>query len=297
MAHIDPVRLIISGKAKLVGVIGYPVEHTMSPPMHNAAFSELGMDAVYVPMAAAPDSLNTAVAGLVAAGFVGVNVTIPHKVAALELADEVSESASMVGAVNTLHFVDGQIKGFNTDGPGFLNSLSLAEVEPSEATVTVLGSGGAARSIILHLAAAGAARINVVNRTVEKAVHLADLVNKRFNGSNGGVVKAYPWSESELKRCLAQSQLLVNTTPVGMSSYMPDASPVNEDWLHPDLVVYDTVYNPLETKLLQQARRRGCRVISGAEMLVMQGAESFRIWFNRKPPVDVMRKALLRCLT
>ncbi len=296
MAQVDPVALKISGKAKLVGVLGYPVEHSLSPPMQNAAVAAAGIDAVYIPMAVAPDDLGTVVNGLRAAGFVGVNVTIPHKVNALRLVDELSASAEMVGAVNTLHFVEDKVLGYNTDGTGFLQSLAVAGVEPAGLTVTVLGAGGAARSIALHLAMAGVERINLINRTYDKAGELAAVVNSHLGTNPHSVARPHPWDERSLRECLSHSQLLVNTTPVGMSSHSPGQSPVQTQWLHQELVVYDTVYNPLRTELIQQAEQAGCLALSGSEMLVMQGAESFRIWFGQEPNVDEMRRALLRAL-
>lgn len=298
------VTPMITGKAKLVGVIGFPIEHSLSPSMHNAALAKGGFDAVYVPIEVAPDDLERVVLGLKAAGFVGINVTIPHKVAVMQFVDEVSPEAALVGAVNTLHFVDGKIKGYNTDGIGFLQSLTHAGVNPRDCVVTIFGAGGAARPIALHLASAGARHVYIVNRSFDKATALARAVNARHSalasergrGSLPDVAEPVKWDDNRVGACVLSSNLVVNATPLGMSSYAPDQSPMDESWFHPGLVVYDTVYNPLETRLLADARAHGCRVISGVEMLVRQGAEAFRIWFGEPPDISAMRETVLACL-
>lgn len=291
---------MITGKTKLLGVIGFPVAHSLSPPMHNAALAKSGLDAAYVPLEVAPENLERAVLGLQAAGFVGVNVTIPHKVAVMQYVDELSPEASMVGAVNTLHFVAGKIKGYNTDGIGFLQSLTDAGVDPQACVAVIFGAGGAARPVALHLASAGVKRLYIVNRSFDKAVSLANAVNSMVLSGTGckseradGLAIPVPWEEERVAECVLTANLVVNVTPLGMSGYAPDVSPLQDDWLHSELVVYDTVYNPLETKLLASARAHGCRTISGVEMLVRQGAESFRIWFGQSPDISVMREAVL----
>ncbi len=305
----------IGGRTRLVGIVGWPVEHSLSPAMHNAAFAALGLDWAYVPLPVAPARVDEAVRGLRALGFAGANVTIPHKQAVMSQLDEVSGAARAIGAVNTIVVREGRLLGENTDWLGFLASLREAGFEPKGKRALVLGAGGAARAVVYALASVGV-EVAVVNRTPERveilARELMELGGTQGNsGELGGIAEntdGVPRSSSEFLRVPIQTaptiqaaldlvngiHLVVNTTPVGMWPRV-DASPWPEEVLLPSgAAVCDLVYNPLETQLLQRARAAGCQVIDGLGMLVHQGAAAFEMWTGVKAPVEVMRRALMR---
>ena len=277
----------LNGQTKLVGVMGWPVEHSLSPQMHNAAFAALGYNCCYVPLAVRPDHLPQAVAGLRALGFVGSNVTVPHKQGVWACVDEVSEDAQAVSAVNTLIRRDDQWIGGNSDIPGFLMSLEEEGFHPQDRHALVLGAGGAARGIVYALARAGA-KVTLLNRTVERG---EALVNEMAKLLPGGSFEARPLLPQEIEMARDHANLLVNTTPVGMWPHT-EASPWPEGLPFPShLTVFDLVYNPLRTRLLAQAQEAGAQAIGGLKMLVYQGAISFQWWFGAMPPTDVMYRA------
>lgn len=277
-----PVR----GTTRVVGVFGYPVKHSASPPMHNAAFAALGMDWVYVPFTVAPEAIEAALAGVRALGLAGVNVTVPLKELIAPHLDDVSLRARAIGAVNTVVNDNGRLLGDSTDGPGFLAALAAADVVVAGSTVVVLGAGGSARAIVYALAEAGA-RVVVANRNVERAQTLA----REFSGL--GLIEAIPLQEDRLRTALEGAAVLVNTTSVGMHPSEDEMPPVQADALTPSLFVSDLIYNPPETRLLALATERGCRTQNGVEMLVQQGALAFSRWTGvARPPIEVMRRAV-----
>lgn len=278
---------MLSAKTRVVGLLGYPVSHSFSPFIHNAAFRALGLDLVYLAFGVEPSALPAAVAGIRALGFAGANVTIPHKESIMGLLDEIDPLARLIGAVNTIGIREGKLVGYNTDGSGFRRSLQEAGVDPAGKRVLVLGAGGAARAVAFTLARAGCAALILVNRTLERARELARALEE----SSPAPVDILPWEDRALAGVLPEVELIINTTSVGMSPHR-DEVPLNPDLLQPHHLVYDLVYNPPETKLLELARRRGCRVISGLSMLLYQGAEAFTLWTGREAPLDVMRKTL-----
>jgi len=281
----------ITGRTKIVGVIGDPVEHSCSPPMHNAAFREMGMDYVYVPFRVRPEQLPTAVDGFKALNFTGINVTLPHKKAMLPLMDSVSREAELIGAVNTLVFKDDMVEGHNTDARGFIASLREEGVSSvSRMKVVVLGAGGGAQAVVVGLALEGADRITIANRTGQKAVHLAETIG----GKTGVPVEGISLDDERLPERLSDSDLLVSTITAGMDPSIPLV--IDSDWLHKDLIVYDIVYTPPETNLLKAAAERGSRAIGGMGMLVHQGAISFQLWTGKQPSVKTMRRALAEAL-
>lgn len=284
-----------SGRTRVVGLIGWPTTHSLSPAMHNAAFAALGLDWCYVPLPVHPSRLPEAVRGLAALGFRGVNVTVPHKEAVLALVTHASEDAAALGAVNTLLFEAGDaaappaIVGENTDHTGFLAALEHAGWNPGACRhAVVVGAGGAARAVVYALRRASAARITLLNRTVERARALA----LRF----GPGVEALPLEHEALVEYAHRADLLVQTTPVGTWPHVHDTIWPEDAPIPKDLCVFDLVYNPLETRLLRQASASGARAIGGLEMLVQQGARSFLLWTGQDPPIDVMRAACLRAL-
>ncbi len=280
----------LSAKTTLVGLIGWPVGHSVSPAMHNAAFAALGLDWRYVPLPvdpALPGAVGDAVRGMRAMGMSGINVTVPHKQAVLPFLDRIEPAAQAMRAVNTVIVQpDGSLAGDNTDAPGFVADLRAHGVEPAGRRVLVLGAGGSARAIVYGLAEAGAAQITVANRSAERAAALlADL--RPFLGSTRLAVVALPDGVAGA----ADADLIVNCTSLGMTP-RADTTP----WpaglsFRPGQAVYDLVYNPADTLLLRQARADGAHVIGGLGMLIWQGALAFRHWTGQMPPVDVMRAA------
>jgi len=285
----------ITAQTTVVGVCGYPIGHTLSPQMHNAAFEHLRMDWCYLPFAVAPDNLEPALRALPALGIVGVNVTIPLKERALCAVDEVVPPANLVGAVNTVHCREGKLIGYNTDVEGFTRSLLERGEDLAGRTVVVLGAGGAARAAVVALAQMGAARIWVVALPAERerAARTAELARQAKPGTEGAAIA---WEESPVRCALAAAEVLVNATPIGMYPRHQEAAPVPQEWLRPEMLVYDMVYNPAKTRLLASAEQGGCRVLGGLRMLVLQGAAAFTIWSGRQAPVEVMHRALVEAL-
>ena len=270
---------MINGQTSLYGIIGDPVEHSLSPAMHNAAFAALGINGVYVPMR--PQTLVEGFHGLQTLGFKGVSVTVPFKVGIMDLVDEVDPVARQIGAVNTLAFDPGSGNpsrsiGLNTDWLGANQALS-EEFTLQGSSVLIVGAGGAARAVGFGLVQAGAL-IMLTNRTEAKGRALASQLGCRF----------VPAEELAAVRADA----LVNTTSVGMAPNV-EAMPIAPEYLLRYSVVMDIVYAPLETRLLKEASARGCRTIDGLQMLLHQGAAQFRIWTGTEPPLKVMRSALL----
>jgi shikimate dehydrogenase len=262
---------MLTGSAKLAGVIGWPVAHSRSPLLHGLWLSRYGIDGAYVPLAVPPDLLEVAVRGLAAAGFRGANVTVPHKEAVMALCDILDDSARQAGAVNTLIFADGRIEGRNTDGAGFIANLRAHGFVPAGHAL-VLGAGGAARAIVAALIATGM-RVTIANRGVERAQHLAAL----FPG-----VTALPWEARET--ALDSADLLVNTTTLGMKGDV--TPPLSLARAGPKLTVADIVYVPRMTPLLDAAVLRGLLIIPGLGMLLHQAVPGFAAWFGVTPVVD-----------
>lgn len=269
---------------RLAAVIGYPVRHSLSPAMHNAAFAELTLDWVYVACEVAPGAVAAAFAGARALGIGGLSVTIPHKAAALAEVDEATPTARAVGAVNTVVFGgDGRLLGENTDGPGFLASLADEGFDPSGRRCAVVGAGGAARAVVHALAGAGAAEVVVVNRSPDRAKATAGLA--------GGAGRVGVAADIE------GVDLVVNATPLGLAGGDPEVLPVAPDLLGAGQLVVDLVPNPAVTPLMRAALARGARVAGGLGMLVHQGALAFELWTGRLAPLGVMRAAAVQALT
>lgn len=281
----------LSGKSQIVGLIGWPVGHSVSPKMHNAAFAALHLDWCYVPLPVPvePDErIGEAVRGLRALGLRGANVTIPHKQAVMPHLDRLSAAAQAIGAVNTLRVEpDGALFGDNTDAPGFVADLRDHGVDPTGKRVIVLGAGGSARAIVYGLADAGCSEIVIFNRTQAKATSLAAQMQALFPRC---VVTTH--SLDRLAPVAKHSDLVINTTALGMTPNVETTPWPEELPFRPQQVVYDLVYNPRQTRLLQQAARDGAQAIGGIGMLIWQGAIAFAIWTGQQPPVDVMRAAV-----
>lgn len=282
-------RTYLTGAAKLAGVIGWPIKHSRSPRLHGYWLQRYGIDGAYVPLELAPERLETAIRGLQAVGFRGVNLTLPHKELVLELVDEISEPARRIGAVNTVVFgEDGEIRGDNTDGFGFMANLQghAPDWRAKGGPAVLLGAGGAARAVAVALLDAGAPAIRLLNRTAERAEQLADALSAIASDRSIDVIDWNGRSEA-----LANAHLLVNTTSLGMSG-QPSLD-IRLDDLPETAVVSDIVYTPFETSLLAEARRRGNRVVDGLGMLLHQGRPGFRAWFGVDPDVTAELRAVV----
>lgn len=282
----DRLPAALTGSTKVLAVFGCPVEHSLSPAMHNAAIAALGLDYIYVPFHVEPAGLADAIAGVRAMGFAGVNLTIPLKEAAVDMVDGLSEQAARVRSVNTLWWNNGRLMGDSTDGEGFLRSLQ-AEVEIIPSQALVLGAGGSSRAICFALAERGV-NLTIANRTVERARRIAGLIS-------GVRVDVINMDECALRSAAGMASLIVNCTPVGMTPRMGE-SPLDKSFISSRHVVYDLVYNPIETTLMQDAKQQGAKAINGVKMLVCQGAVSFELWTGVKPPLEIMEDEVLRTL-
>lgn len=274
----------IKGSTNIVGLIGHPVEHSFSPPMHNAAFDALGMDYAYVAFDVNPAELQKAIEGARSLNIRGFNVTIPHKIEVMKYLDEIDDVARLIGAVNTIDFKN--LKGYNTDGIGAVRAIEEVTSIKNK-NVVIAGAGGASRAISFYIAKYGADSLTILNRNVDKAQSLARDVS---NSGLIGDVKSD--SINEINAYLADADILVDTTPLGMHPHINDQPIATAENMHDELVVFDAVYNPNETVLLKQAIEAGAKPVYGIKMLLYQGAESFKIWTGADAPVDIMEKAL-----
>lgn len=285
----------ISGKTRVCGIFGYPLEHTFSPVIHNAAFNELGLNYIYVPFPVKPGNLRVAVEAVRAFELAGVNVTIPHKEAVIPFLDELSQEAGIIGAVNTIVNREGKLRGENTDGLGFIRSLQeKTGFDPAGREALILGAGGAARAVAIQLALAGAGKLLLANRSPRRAEELAFLISLKTEVSTTVV----PWPDKSGKvlpgDILNGVDLVVQTTPVGMYPNHMETVPFPFDKLKPGQIVCDLVYNPVETQFLKNAGVSGAFTVDGLGMLLHQGALAFEMWTGVAAPVEVMRKALVR---
>ncbi len=280
----------INGTTKLIGLIGNPVEHTISPVLHNSLFQALGINGIYVPLKVPAGSLKDAVKGLKATGYAGFNITIPYKEEILEYVDEVSEEVKLLGTVNTVKIADGKLYGFNTDADGFMRSFQeQARTGFEQKLVCLLGAGGTAKALAVKIAMGGAAKISIINRTQAKAIELASTVNKVLLKAGCAETTAYAASTGTLEalRMLKSCDIIVNTTSVGMHPNT-DSSPLPDDFVFQSKqIVYDVIYNPTQTKLLQNARANGCKTLNGAGMLFYQGLKAFEIFLDTVVPEDI----------
>ena len=283
--------MAISGKTRVCGVIGDPIEHTLSPTIQNAAFNHLKLDFVFLAFRVKAADLENSIRGIRGLGVHGLNVTMPHKIAIISYLDEVDPIVNFLNSANTILNKDGKLLGFNTDGVGALKALQENGSELSDKKVLLLGAGGAAKAIAFVLAKK-VEELVILNRAAKKAKELAKALGQMFNKEvSGGVL-----TSDTIAKNLRGSDILINATSVGMKPNL-DQSLVAPKWLRSDLIVMDIVYDPVETKLAKDAKAVGAKVISGVEMLVYQGALSFEIWTGCMAPIEVMRKAALNKLS
>jgi len=283
---------VISGRTRLCGIIGDPIEHTMSPVMHNAAFERMGIDYLYVPFRVKKEQLAKAIEGVRALNIRGLNVTIPHKVAIIPFLDGLDPLAEKIDAVNTIVNDDGILTGYNTDATGFLQALLERGIEPRGENIVILGAGGASRAISFILAERGS-NLVILNRLLELdwAEELASRLSHIFTKE----VEALELKEENLAEVLEKADILVNATSVGMTPNI-DETLVPFNLLKPSLVVFDIVYNPIKTRLLREAEQAGAKTISGVDMLVWQGALAFEKWTGLKAPIELMRAEVIKVL-
>lgn len=278
----------INTETKMIGLLGYPLGHSFSSLMHNSAFEQCSLNKIYIPIEVLPENLETVVRGISKMNFDGFNVTIPHKIKIMKYLDEIDDYAKCIGAVNTVTIKNGVLKGYNTDGIGFLRSYEeITETKVEGKNVFVLGSGGASRAISMTLALNKANKIYICNRTHEKAVALVNDINNQA----GECSIAVPMEYEEMEKAIKDSDILINSTSVGMYPNV-DKSPISKNLLNKKLIVYDAVYNPKKTKLLLDAEEIGCKTVMGLSMLIYQGSEAFELWTNSKAPVDLMFKVV-----
>jgi shikimate dehydrogenase len=279
-----------------LGVIGDPVAHSLSPQMQNAALSACKIDMQYARFQISSAELCEVLSLVRKLDFIGVNLTVPHKIAALDHVDDVDPDARRIGAVNTISFAGKTARGFNTDGRGFSRAIrDEFSVDLRDLRVLVLGAGGAGRAIAMQCAKENCERLVIANRTFEKGEQLADKLRNFFTGPKvvGPVprLQAIRWEESACRFQVANADLIVNATPVGLNR--GDASPIPAQVLAPHLMVYDTVYSSERTAFVSAALEAGARAANGLSMLLHQGALALEIWFQREAPIDVMRKTLV----
>ncbi len=279
----------IDSNTEIFGLLGYPVRHSLSPVMHNAAFGELGMNAVYLCFEVRPEDLKEAVGGLKALRISGVNITVPHKVEIINLLDGLEDGVKSIGSVNTVKNLEGRLTGFNTDGIGFIKSLREdLSVEPKAKSFFIFGAGGAGRAVSFDLAKKGASKIYLFDAIKMRAEKLVERLKEQFQSCTISLVPQISPSTFEAV------DVIINATPQGMRE---------EDFLLFDLnfvssktAIYDLIYNPKETKLIREAKKRRLKAVNGLGTLLHQGAESFKIWTQKNAPLEVMKKALLKAL-
>ncbi len=280
---------MITGKTKLLGIIGEPVEHSLSPVMHNAAIAHLGVDYIYVPFPVKREKLAQALEGFSVIGVRGFSITIPHKQTIMPLLEEITPTAKLVGAVNTVWRTERGWHGTNTDVEGFLSPLRRMGIEWSQVTPVVLGNGGAARAVVVGCFQLGCPEIYVLGRNQDNLDHFCQSWQ---NTPLEGKIKGYGWDN--LSGLVSATKLLINTTPVGMYPKV-DESPLEAEIiekLSSQTIVYDLIYIPNPTLLLKQAQAKGARIIDGLEMLVQQGASALEMWLGQPVPVDIMTQSL-----
>lgn len=273
---------------QLLGIFADPVAHSISPAMHNLAFSALGLDFSYLPFQISKEQLPKAIESIKALNMRGVNLSMPHKEAAVSYLDELSAAARLAGAVNTIVNDNGKLVGHLTDGTGFLKALADEGVYIKGKDIVLLGAGGAAKAVAIQAALDGAKGIAIFNRSIEKAEALAKIIN----GQTQCHAAAHLLDHKILRQKVASANLLINGTGVGMKPYEEKSLIEEPDVFHKGLVVADMIYVPAATKLLELANSVGCQIINGKGMLLHQGAAAFELWTGQPFPLDVVREAL-----
>lgn len=284
------MKININGKTSVFGVIGDPIEHSLSPLMHNSAIVTMGIDAVYIPFNVKPQFLENAISSIIPMNIKGLNVTVPHKTEVMKYLDRLTDVAKAVGAVNTIINDNGALTGDNTDVYGFEMCLKKdGDVEIFPERISILGAGGAARGVAYACSMRDEVReVIVLNRTFSKAEKLVE----ELSCVTGKTLVPMPADKETLKRMLPPSGLVVNTTSVGMYPDISSSPVLYPDVFHDGQVICDIIYNPLETKFLREASSRGARIVGGLAMLAYQGARSLSLWTGKDAPANVMLDVL-----
>lgn len=281
---------MITGHTKLTGLLGSPVEHSISPMMHNESFRVLGLDYAYLAFDVGEQELEIAVEGLKALKVKGFNLTMPNKNRMCRLCDQLSPAAEIIGAVNTVENRNGELVGYSTDGSGYMLAVKNAGYEILGKKMTLFGAGGAGTSIFVQAALDGVAEISVFNRRTP-FFERAEQIIRKLNERTSCKIRLYDYEDaSVLRREIGDSAILTNATSVGMAPNLEACILKDTSMLHPDLIVSDVIYNPKETKLLKMAKEAGCRTFNGMYMLLYQGAEAFRIWTGQEMPVEHIKQ-------
>lgn len=281
---------IITGHTQLTGLLGSPVAHSISPMMHNEAFAQLGLDYAYLAFDVNEEELETAIEGLRAMKVKGFNLTMPNKNRMCRLCDKLSPVAQITGAVNTVVNENGTFVGHTTDGIGYMESVKEAGLNIIGEKITVLGAGGAATSIIAQAAFDGVAEISIFNQKSKSYERMEGIISKLTEQTNCKLNLFTYDSQDILRKELAESILLVNTTPVGMAPNIEDSLITDTTMFHPNLTVSDIIYNPEETKFLRLAKETGCKTFNGLHMLLYQGAAAFKLWTGQEMPVEIIKE-------
>lgn len=281
---------IITGHTQLTGLLGSPVAHSISPMMHNEAFAQLGLDYAYLAFDVNEEELETAIEGLRAMKVKGFNLTMPNKNRMCRLCDKLSPVAQITGAVNTVVNENGIFVGHTTDGIGYMESVKEAGLNIIGEKITVLGAGGAATSIIAQAAFDGVAEISIFNQKSKSYERMEGIISKLTEQTNCKLNLFTYDSQDILRKELAESILLVNTTPVGMAPNIEDNLITDTTMFHSKLTVSDIIYNPEETKFLRLAKEAGCKTFNGLHMLLYQGAAAFKLWTGQEMPVEIIKE-------
>lgn len=280
----------ITGHTKVFGVLGSPISHSISPQMHNESFRQLGMDSVYVAFEVGVDGIKSAVEGLRTLNVQGYNVTMPNKNIMATLCDQLSPAAEIIGAVNTVVNENGIIKGYTTDGTGYMRAVEAAGHNIIGKKMTLLGAGGASTAIYVQAALDGLSEISIFSRSNSKFNERTRTIIEKLKPHTPCKVNLYDLEDDErLKHEISESAILTNGTSVGMAPDVDVSLINNPDMFHEDLIVSDIIYNPRETKLMKVAKEAGCPTFNGLYMLLYQGAEAFKIWTGQDMPVDVIK--------
>jgi len=281
----------ITAKTQVLGIFGYPLAHALSPVMHNTAFRDMKLNYVYVGFSVTPSNLAHAIEGVRAMNMCGLSITVPHKVAIMQYLDEIDPLAKKIGAVNTVKNIDGKLYGRNTDGEGCLKGMKEAKVKLGGNHVVLLGAGGAARAVGMYLARE-VETLTIVNRTASRLQELTTRLKAEYDIPITGILSH---DTHNIRQSIGTADILINTTSVGMHPNV-HSSPVDVSWLHEGLFVHDIIYNPLNTRLLQDASRIGCQTLSGVDMLVHQGILAFEWWTGMTPNLKLMKDVVIQHL-
>ncbi|MCD8241858.1 MAG: quinate/shikimate dehydrogenase [Lachnospiraceae bacterium] len=287
-------QLPITGHTELLCLLGSPVAHSISPAMHNEAFAYYGLDYVYLAFDISPERFDVAVGGLTAMNARGWNCTMPHKRLMYERADQLSEEAKLIGAVNTVVQEKGVLTGYNTDGKGYMAAVADAGYDIKGKKMTLLGSGGAASSIVAQAALDGVSAIDLIARHGASWDVIREVVDRVNAGTSCRVSMYELRDEAQMRKSIGESAILVNASSVGMSPHEEGCLIPDKSFLRPELIVSDVIYNPHKTRLLEMAEQAGCPAFNGMYMLLYQGAYAFELWTGKKMPVGLIKEKYFR---